>query len=361
MKDFIKKAIILLFVGTILVSLLLRVVFDRVRDSILDGIGGAIKTVTVTVGSILDDIDIDSNGIMFGGEQLDFGELDLLPYLVPEQTAPLDTAEESSPTEQIDASSFEKKRYEFDADGCDGLDISVANCDIVVAAGDYGKITVDLLESEDFGYSLAISDGRLTVRERDSQVEEVKIFGVSLGPRENRPVYTGLVMAVGLPEDFAGEITVSTTNGDLKLGNLSLEERLTVSTSNGKIVLSDIDALDISATTSNARIELSSLSATEIKAVTSGDRITLDSLTSKRLEATTSDASIDFVRLFGEKFTFNTTHGDIGGSILGVKELFSVETLTDRTASPESVNRADSRYRLYAKTVGGDILVRFVD
>ena len=357
LKKFTRMAVIAIFVVVIVISFGMRFAFKKISGIITGGVEQVSSMINVTGDGIsfADYIKIDSNGIHIGDSVAEIsgsGEVD---------------SEMGGSFDQIDVteSGFSQFRYTFDSKINRALDIMVSNCDVVIAAGESDSIVVDVLESEDFKYSFATSSNTLTVRDPQSEGDEktLSIFGykVSLGSTSRKNTYTGLGMVVYLPAGFDGDINVSTNNGAVKLGNLKLTEKLSVSTSNANVSVSNIEAYEISVSTVSGRINLSDLSATEIKISDSNGRLNLENLTAKRLEAITSNGSIDFSRLFGEKFTFETSNGDIDGSILGVESLFSISTETDRTAYPKSVENPRAQYRLNARTVGGDINIRFVD
>lgn len=361
LRKFTALAVIAVFTVVIIVSVLLRVAFTSVSQMIVGGINAASSMISVTDEgvSIADYIKIDSNGVRIGSSSAPIVDIsDSGVKVDPDMGGSFDAID-------VTESGFEQYRYTFDAKVNRALDIDVLNCDVVIASSDNDAIIVDVLESDDFRYSFATSSNTLTVRDNQSDAEQQELnilgFKLSLGAKERKNTYTGLGMVVYLPEGFDGEINVGTSNGAVKLGNLKLGEKLSVVTSNANVSLSNIDAYEISAVSSNGRMSLEKLSATEISAITSDSRIELSEITAKRVEAVTCNASIDFSRLFGEKFSFETSNGDIDGSILGSESLFSIETVTDRSAYPKSVENPRAQYRLSAKTSGGDISVSFID
>lgn len=361
LKKFTTLAVIAVFAVVIIVCFALRAAFGAVSELIVGGVNAAGNIISVTDEgvSIADYIKIDTNGVRIGTSSAPIVDVSGTGVKVdPEMGGSFDAID-------VSESGFEQYRYTFDAKLNRALDIDVSNCDVVVATGDGDSIIVDVLESEDFKYTFSTSSNTLTIRDSQpgAEQQEISIFGfkLSLGAKERKNLYTGLGMVVYLPEGFDGEIIISTSEGGVKLGNLKLGEKLSVTTTNANVSLTNIEAYEIDAVSTNGRMELENLSATEISASTSNGRIELSESTAKRLEAVTSNASIDFSRLFGEKFTFKTSNGDIDGSILGSESLFSIETVTDRTAYPKSVENPRAQYRLSATTSGGDINVRFVD
>lgn len=346
-----------------------RKIVRKVAGLITGSVDYASSIVRVTPDgvNIADLIVVDDTGVQVGGTRVDFGSdgsdgsddnsgaEDSGAVVSDGMSGDLDAVD-------VTEAGFRQTRYTYSADQNRALDISVSSCDVVIAGTDTDSIIVDVLESDKYKYRISTSDNTLVIRdgEVEAENETLNIFGIKIPAGKKRATtYTGLAVIVYLPTGFDGKINVNSTDGSLKLGNLTLGEELSATTTNGTVSLSDIDAYDITASTSDGRLSLANISATEIKAKTSSARITAEDVTAKRLTLTTSGASIDFSRLFGEKFDFTTDGGDITGSILGDELLYSIETETDRTAYPKSKENERAKYRLTAKTTGGDIDISF--
>ena len=277
----------------------------------------SIVKVTPDEVNIADLIVVDKNGVRVGDTRVDFSGIQ------SENTAGV-TVDGSSDGSipDVTETGFSQTRYTFSADINRSLDIDVTACDIVIAGTDTDSVIVDVLENDTYKYKMSTSDNTLVIRDGEAATESetLNLFGLKIPTGKKRaPSYTGLAMIIYLPESFGGKITAISTDGDVKLGNLKLEEELTA------------DA-----------------------------KIRAEDLTAKRLTLTTTNAPIDFSRLFGEKFDLGTTNADISGSILGDELLFSISTETDQTAYPKSKENERAKYKLNAKTNGGDIDINFV-
>lgn len=358
LKSLLRTSVIVLIIGIILICVLLRVSFDKVSGMILDGIQKTGELIDISADglNIGDYIVIEDGSIKIGGKTVEFGKSGIS-----------DSSSDGSLGEAIDSGDFVQNRYTFASDINRALDIDIHNCDLIVATADDlpdDSIVVDVFESDDYKYEFTTVDNTLCVTDSQAAPEQhtLNIFGftINLGAKEKAPVYTGLVMVMYLPKDFDGEISLKTTNGDIKVGGLSLDENLTLETNNGIIELSDSDAYSISALTSSGRIAFDRLSAIDISTETNDASITLTDLTIKRLTAKTSNGPIDFSGLLGEKFEFTTSDGDISGSIDSQESLFSIVTEADGgSCSPKSNENDRAQYQLTAKTSDGDINIRF--
>lgn len=363
-KSFIKFAVICLVVGVIAVSLLLRFSFDKISGLILDGIQKTGELIDISSNGINigDYIIIEDGSIKIDGKTVEFGDSSNLT------NSDSGDVSNGSLDDALSDEDFTQNRYTFPSDINRALAVDIHNCDIVLATADDlpdNSIVIDVFESTNYKYNFTTTDNTLCVSDSQTPPEQqtLNIFGftLNLGAKEKAPVYTGLVMVVYLPNSFDGDITLNTTNADIKVGGLSLEENLTVETSGGAIELSDSDAYTISAKTSDDKIIFNRLSAIDIEAYTSNERIMLTDITTKRLTAETSDGPIDFSGLLGEKFEFVTSNGDISGSVNGQESLFSITTESDGgSVTPKSNENDRAQYRISAKTSDGDINIRFV-
>ena len=354
---------VVIFVAIVLIACFsVRKIVRKVAGLITGSVDYSSSIVKVTPDevNIADLIVIDDNGVRIGSSKV---ELPAETVEVDSGVAVSDGMSGDLNVLDVTEAGFTQTRYTFSSAQNSALDINVTSCDVVIAGADVDSIVVDVLESDDYKYEMSTSDSTLTIHDGEVQAEDeiLNLFGLKIPVGKKRAnVYTGLAVIVYLPKDFDGKISVASTDGELKLGNLTLGEELFVSTTEKQISLSDIDAYEISASTSGGRVSLSNVSATEINASTSEARITAEDVTAKRLTLATSGASIDFSRLFGEKFDFTTDGGDITGSILGDELLYSISTETDRTAYPKSKENDRAKYRLTAKTSGGDIDISYV-
>ena len=359
LKSLLRTSVIALIIGIIIICVLLRVSFDKISGMILDGIRKTGELVDISSDglNIADYIVIENGTIKIGGKTVEFG------------SGITDGSSDGSLGEALDNTDFAQNRYTFASDVNRALDIDIHNCDLIVATADDlpdNSIVVDVFESDDYKYEFTTVDNTLCVTDSQAAPEQhtLNIFGftINLGAKEKAPVYTGLVMVVYLPDDFGGEISLKTTNGDIRVGWLSLVANLILETNDGIIELSDSDAYSISALTSSGRIAFDRLSAIDIEVETSDAGITLSDLTIKRLTANTSNGPIDFSGLLGEKFEFETSDGNISGSIDSQESLFSIVTEADGgSCSPKSNENDRAQYQLTAKTSDGDINIRFAN
>ena len=359
LKSLLRTSVIALIIGIIIICVLLRVSFDKISGMILDGIRKTGELVDISSDglNIADYIVIENGTIKIGGKTVEFG------------SGITDGSSDGSLGEALDNTDFAQNRYTFASDVNRALDIDIHNCDLIVATADDlpdNSIVVDVFESDDYKYEFTTVDNTLCVTDSQAAPEQhtlnIFCFTINLGAKEKAPVYTGLVMVVYLPDDFGGEISLKTTNGDIRVGGLSLDENLILETNDGIIELSDSDAYSISALTSSGRIAFDRLSAIDIEVETSDAGITLSDLTIKRLTANTSNGPIDFSGLLGEKFEFETSDGNISGSIDSQESLFSIVTEADGgSCSPKSNENDRAQYQLTAKTSDGDINIRFAN
>ncbi|WP_457945135.1 DUF4097 family beta strand repeat-containing protein [Caproiciproducens sp. LBM24188] len=148
-------------------------------------------------------------------------------------------------------------------------------------------------------------------------------------------------VTVSVPESYAGEVYLSTSNGTISAENLSHATVLTCSTSNGKVLLSDVQAERISANNSNGRIVFTDVTASKVNADTSNAEISLQKLNAPDIE-------------------LETSNGGIRGSIVGREEDYTIHTDTSNGSCTPGSRQGGSK-RLFADTSNASIRIDFVD
>ena len=237
---------VVIFIAIVLAACLaMKFAVKTVARMITGSVDYASSIVKVTPDevNIADLIVVDKNGVRVGDTRVDFSGIQ------SENTAGV-TVEGGSDGAIADVteSGFSQTRYTFAADINRSLDIDVTACDIVIAGTDTDSVIVDVLENDTYKYKMSTSDNTLVIRDGEAATESetLNLFGLKIPTGKKRaPSYTGLAMIIYLPENFGGKITAISTDGDVKLGNLKLEEELTVTTANGTMTLSDIEAYDM--------------------------------------------------------------------------------------------------------------------
>ncbi len=146
-------------------------------------------------------------------------------------------------------------------------------------------------------------------------------------------------ITVSVPESYAGEIYLNTSNGRVAVSDALQVSKLTCDSSNGAISISNVHAETVHVDTSNASLELTQLTAAKVDARTSNGRISVNDITS---------ADIDL----------NSSNGSIKGNIVGEEQDYSIRTSTSNgKCSP--ANRSGGSKNLTCDTSNAEINIEF--
>ncbi len=208
---------------------------------------------------------------------------------------------------------YEQKQFDA-SETVEELVIDDKNLGITIQTGDTKTASVSYAESENYTYKITEDEGKLTIRRHDER-QWYDHIGIHFGDDMPKLVVT-------LPESFRGSIDADTSNGAIRLENIT-GKRLKLHTSNGKLTLEQVEFAEIDCHTSNGKIAVDEVS---------GDDISLD-----------------------------TSNGAIKGTIKGSMEDYRITSHTSNGSNnlPESSRGGEKK--LYVKTSNGRIDLDFAD
>lgn len=132
-------------------------------------------------------------------------------------------------------SSFAQKNYTADAAQVQAVEINVIDRKIELEPSSDGQITVDYYESDKEAYDIAVNEeGTLTISCKNSKEWSDYIGGKAA--EEYR------VIRLHIPEGALASLGITTTNEDVSLPAMTLQDSLYVDVNNGNI---DLERLDV--------------------------------------------------------------------------------------------------------------------
>lgn len=132
-------------------------------------------------------------------------------------------------------SSFAQKNYTADAAQVQAVEINVIDRKIELEPSSDGQITVDYYESDKEAYDIAVNEeGTLTISCKNSKEWRDYIGGKAA--EEYR------VIRLHIPEGALASLGITTTNEDVSLPAITLQDSLYVDVNNGNI---DLERLDV--------------------------------------------------------------------------------------------------------------------
>lgn len=182
---------------------------------------------------------------------------------------------------------YQKQQYEVSAAGIKEISVDDSNNEIVILPSSDDKIRITYYETEKETYLIQEKNGALSVAYSDTRkwYEHIEI-NWSFQSRK---------IEVELPESYGGALKTVTSNGSIRIENVSVAGALTAETSNGRVTLENVTTgSDLYIKTSNGGIVTSGVSAKgDILLKTSNGGISLDiTEVGSKLECDTSNAAV---------------------------------------------------------------------
>ncbi|HEX2985918.1 MAG TPA: DUF4097 family beta strand repeat-containing protein [Caproiciproducens sp.] len=209
--------------------------------------------------------------------------------------------------------------------------VDARNREVQVVRGTDDDIRMEYRTDESQTVTVTTDNGVMKLVQRDRDFHIFDFFSWrSFGP-----------ITVNVPEQYAGEVYLKTSNATISADDMQNITRLTCDTTNGKVGLSNIQAEAVNVDTSNAHIELNQVKTSDLRAKSSNGSIQLTELTSPKIDLHTSNASIR-------------------GNICGREEDYSIHTDTSNSSCSPS-DRSGGSKSLTADTSNADIHIEFTE
>ena len=148
-----------------------------------------------------------------------------------------------------------------------------------------------------------------------------------------------------------GALSATATTGDITLEGVTVSGNLTTHVSTGAVILTEVECDELTSEGSTGDLNLSSVKAKKLTAKTgTGDMILADTVaTEMRLNASTGDITLTLCD--GEEVYITTTTGDVTGTLLTDK-VFIARAGTGRVETPKTITGG----RCEITTGTGDII-----
>ncbi len=170
-------------------------------------------------------------------------------------------------------------------------------------------------------------------------------------------------VTISIPDAYAGNIDVLTSNGRIELHDIALPGELRADTSNSRIIADNVKGTDIHFITSNGTVEMRDvISENVIDVKTSNSKIETDNIQGKDIRLDTSNGHISLDRVKADSLYFDTSNSRITGTVVGRMTDFKITSHTSNAHNnlPENFDENGSK-TLFADTSNGSIEVDFVE
>lgn len=253
---------------------------------------------------------------------------------------------------------YEKRDYAVGAEGIREFRVRARNMPVTVTAEEGGGIVIHYATCEEDPYEVTLEGGVLTLACKNDALTTVSqwfsgIFRVF--SRSNPEV------GVVLPANYAGKLSLDTSNAPVDVSGLTAAGEIRVDSSNAPVTVSGVSAALLDARTSNGSVTLERMAVSgPADAWTSNGAATARQVVARdRLRMETSNGRVTVEGVASADIQLRSSNGSITGSVEGKR--------ADYTISSHTSNGDDSlgdggkgQFRLTVQTSNGNIDIRFL-
>lgn len=253
---------------------------------------------------------------------------------------------------------YEKRDYAVNAVGIKEVRVRARNMPVRVTPSGGDEITIHYFTCEEDPYEVSLDGGVLTLAYKNDALTTISqwFFGVfRVFSRSNPEV------GVVLPADYAGKLSLDTSNAAVNVSGLTAAGEVRLESSNAPIGVSSVSAALLDARTSNGGVTLDVVAVSgPADARTSNGALTARQVVARdRLRMETSNGRVTVDRVAAADIELRSSNGSITGSVEGKR--------ADYTISSHTSNGYDSlgdggkgQFRLTVQTSNGNIDIRFL-
>jgi DUF4097 and DUF4098 domain-containing protein YvlB len=207
---------------------------------------------------------------------------------------------------------YEQRNYVSTTAGITAIEFDGISDDVRVERANVKTVEVDYWENDRLTYEITSTGGTLRIAANYEWQGELLNFDLG---------FTDTTVVIRIPADFTGSLTLKTTSGEIKTGDLG------------------------------------TLSALQISTVSGGIRVNSTVTGSITLKTTSGD--IVFEKLTASNIKLSTVSGEITGTILGAAAGYNIQTSSISGDIRVPQGSAGAAKSLEAHTTSGDIRISF--
>ena len=225
-------------------------------------------------------------------------------------------------------------------DGVVKFDLDIPNTDLEVISTSEKNVKIECI-SYGAGKYYIKQNGNNVVIEKD---EDFSIFNWNeKGGNVKILIPTGVLSSyyadmsngkVSISNIDIEDIDIETSNGNVDIENLNVNNDIGIETSNGRIKVNTLVANNIEFDSSNGEVIVENIAGKDINIDTSNGRIDVNECRGAEIELNTSNAEIEAFECYGKEVILDTSNGDITLENLKDKE-FMIDKLRVSTSNAE--------------------------
>ena len=224
------------------------------------------------------------------------------------------------------------------------FDLDISNTDLEIISTSESNVKIETTHYAEDKYTIKQKGDNISIKKDENhsifnfnnKTGNVKIFV----PKELIAEYYGDISngRITISDIYAKNIEIETSNGDIKIDNLNVNNNIDLETSNGRINVNNLIAEDIELDTSNASVTLEKVNGDYIIVETSNGTINVNNCKGKEVELDTSNAQISAYECYGNEVILDTSNGNITLENLEDKEFVIDKLRVSTSNAKENIN-----------------------
>lgn len=226
------------------------------------------------------------------------------------------------------------------AEGTVKFNLDIPNTSLEVISTEESSIKIECVANGEDRYYISQSGNNVTIEKDEkfsifnwnNKTSKVKI----LIPNRVISAYYGELSngPINISNINTEEIDIDTSNGDIKIENLNVNNDIEIETSNASINVNGLVAKNINFDSSNGDVILENINGKEINVDTSNGKISISECRGNEIELDTSNAEIMAYECYGKEVVLDTSNGKITLENIKDKE-FIIDKLQVSTSNAE--------------------------
>ncbi|MEN8078242.1 DUF4097 family beta strand repeat-containing protein [Clostridioides difficile] len=230
------------------------------------------------------------------------------------------------------------------ADGAVKFNLDIPNTSLEVISTEESSVKIECVANGEGRYYISQSGNNVTI-EKD---EKFSIFNWN-----NKTGKVKILIPNGVISAYYGdlsngkinifnidteEIDIDTSNGDIKIENLNVNNNIEIETSNASINVNVLVAKNINFDSSNGEVILEKVNGNEIKVDTSNGKISVSECRGNEIELDTANSEIMAYECYGNEVVLDSSNGDITLENIKDKDFIIDELEVSTSNAEENIN-----------------------
>lgn len=236
------------------------------------------------------------------------------------------------------STSYEEKSYAVDAEKVIKISLTTRDRTVELVESTDNQIHINYFENDKESYEINVSDKKELTMEAVANKNWKDYVGLDTDKAHRN-------VKIAVPDGISSEINIKTSKGDIVFSEVDISGSVDAETSDGKIKISDVTV------------------DTVLKLKTKNDDIILSEVSSEdTIDASVSNGNIVVINVeVDDTMKIKTKNGDITGTVKGSYDEFSISSKVSKGKNNLPENKDRGAKKLDITTNNGDINIEFVD